>query len=191
MTWLWIKRYNFLNCSLKHAIIVSAIFFKKVGSSEDAADASQETFLGKMRHNGAICLKSPESYLFSVARNLATDVLRARAVRSKYKETIDYWGSALNWTSSGCSGWFPSVAETRSKGPDWTIPPLPGGFYPSPLRGPHLSRDCQTPGYISQNSGKSSGQGHPPFKKKPFFLATDSHGHTQTNCMFYSVRLTE
>jgi RNA polymerase sigma-70 factor (ECF subfamily) len=68
---------------------VRNFFLKKLGSSEDAADASQETFLRMMRHNGAICLKSPESYLFSVARNLATDVLRTRAVRSKYKETVD------------------------------------------------------------------------------------------------------
>ncbi|MGB9500411.1 MAG: RNA polymerase sigma factor [Dissulfuribacterales bacterium] len=68
---------------------VYGFFLKKLGSSEDAADACQETFMRMVRHNGAICLKSPESYLFSVARNFATDVLRTRAVRSKYTETID------------------------------------------------------------------------------------------------------
>ncbi|OPX39910.1 MAG: hypothetical protein B1H13_08745 [Desulfobacteraceae bacterium 4484_190.3] len=68
---------------------VYSFFLKRLGSSEDAEDASQETFMRMVRHNGAICLKSPESYLFSVARNLATDVLRTRAVRSKYTETID------------------------------------------------------------------------------------------------------
>jgi RNA polymerase sigma-70 factor (ECF subfamily) len=62
---------------------------KKLGSSEDAADASQETFLRMVRHNGAISLKSPDSYLFRTARNLATDILRTRVVRSKYTEAAD------------------------------------------------------------------------------------------------------
>jgi RNA polymerase sigma-70 factor (ECF subfamily) len=42
-----------------------------------------------VRHNGTISLRSPDSYLFRVARNLATDMLRTRAIRSKYKEADD------------------------------------------------------------------------------------------------------
>ena len=68
---------------------VHSFFLKKLGSSEDAADASQETFMRMVRHNGAISLKSPDSYLFRTARNLATDMLRTRAVRSKYTEAAD------------------------------------------------------------------------------------------------------
>ena len=41
------------------------------------------------RHNGTISLRSPDSYLFRAARNLAADMLRARAIRSKYKEAAD------------------------------------------------------------------------------------------------------
>ena len=68
---------------------VYSFFLKRLGSSEDAADASQETFMRMSRHNGSISLKSPDSYLFSVARNLATDMLRTRAVRSKYASDSD------------------------------------------------------------------------------------------------------
>lgn len=64
-------------------------FFKKLGSSDDAEDACQETFMRMVRSNGTISLKSPEAYLFRVARNLATDMLRTRAVRSKYTEAVD------------------------------------------------------------------------------------------------------
>ena len=72
-----------------HYRSVYSFFLKRLGSSEDAADASQETFMRMVRHNGTISLKSPDSYLFRVARNLATDMLRTRAVRSKYTETSD------------------------------------------------------------------------------------------------------
>ena len=68
---------------------VYSFFLKRLGSSEDAADASQETFMRMVRHNGAISLKSPDSYLFRTARNLATDMLRTRAVRLKYTEAAD------------------------------------------------------------------------------------------------------
>jgi RNA polymerase sigma-70 factor (ECF subfamily) len=68
---------------------VYSFFLKRLGSSENAEDACQETFMRMVRHNGTISLNSPDSYLFRVARNLATDVLRTRAVRSKYTETID------------------------------------------------------------------------------------------------------
>lgn len=68
---------------------VHSFILKKLGSPEDAADASQETFMRMVRHNGTISLKSPDSFIFSVARNLATDMLRTRAVRSKYTETAD------------------------------------------------------------------------------------------------------
>ena len=68
---------------------VHSFFLKKLGSSEDAADASQETFMRMVRHNGTISLRSPDSYLFRIARNLASDLLRIWAVRSKYTEAAD------------------------------------------------------------------------------------------------------
>ncbi len=68
---------------------VYSFFLKRLGSPEDAADASQETFMRMVRHNGTISLKTPESYLFRIARNLATDMLRIWAVRSKYTEAAD------------------------------------------------------------------------------------------------------
>lgn len=68
---------------------VYSFFLKKLGSSEDAADGTQETFLRMVRYNGTISLRSPDSYLFCIARNLVTDMLRTRAVRSKYTEAAD------------------------------------------------------------------------------------------------------
>jgi RNA polymerase sigma-70 factor (ECF subfamily) len=68
---------------------VYSFFLKKLGSPENAADASQETFMRMVRHNGTISLRSPDSYLFRIARNLATDMLRTWAVRSKYTEAAD------------------------------------------------------------------------------------------------------
>jgi len=68
---------------------VHSFFLKKLGCSEDAEDACQETFMRMVRHNGAISLKSPDSYLFRTARNLATDMLRTRVVRLKYTEAAD------------------------------------------------------------------------------------------------------
>ncbi|MBE9570821.1 MAG: sigma-70 family RNA polymerase sigma factor [Proteobacteria bacterium] len=68
---------------------IYSFFLKRLGSSEDAQDACQETFMRMVRHNGTISLNSPDSYLFRVARNLATDMLRTRAIRSKYKEAAD------------------------------------------------------------------------------------------------------
>ena len=68
---------------------VYSFFLKKLGSPEDAADASQETFMRMVRHNGTISLRSPDSYLFRIARNLATDIFRTRAVASKYTEAAD------------------------------------------------------------------------------------------------------
>ena len=68
---------------------IYSFFLKKLSSCENAEDASQETFMRMARHNGAINLKAPDSYLFSIARNLATDMLRTRSVRSKYTEISD------------------------------------------------------------------------------------------------------
>ena len=65
-------------------------FLKRLGSSEDAADGTQDTFLRLIRHNGTVSLRSPDAYLFHVARNLATDMVRARAVRSKYIESVEH-----------------------------------------------------------------------------------------------------
>ena len=76
---LFKERYNSVYC----------FFLRKLGSAGDAADASQETFMRMVRFNGAISLKAPESYLFRIARNLATDMLRTRAVVSKYAHPAD------------------------------------------------------------------------------------------------------
>jgi RNA polymerase sigma-70 factor (ECF subfamily) len=80
---------------------VRNFFLKKLGSSEDAEDACQETFMRMVRHNGTISLNSPDSYLFRVARNLGTDMLRTRAIRSKYKETIDIEAQPSKLNSNG------------------------------------------------------------------------------------------
>jgi RNA polymerase sigma factor, sigma-70 family len=69
---------------------VYSFFLKKLGSSEDAADGAQDTFLRLIRHNGTVSLRSPDAYLFHVARNLVTDMVRARAVRSKYIESAEH-----------------------------------------------------------------------------------------------------
>ena len=83
------KRDFFERLFKKHYHSVHSFFLRRLGSSEDAEDACQETFMRMVRHNGTISLNSADSYLFRVARNLATDMLRTRAVRSKYTGAAD------------------------------------------------------------------------------------------------------
>lgn len=60
---------------------VYRFLMKKLGCPADAEDATQETFLRLARQDMAN-MHAPRSYLYTVARNLATDKLRARCVRS-------------------------------------------------------------------------------------------------------------
>ena len=65
-------------------------FLVRLGSAEEAEDAAQESFTRMMvRHNNANGLESPRSYLFRIARNLATDLIRTRGTRSKYTALVD------------------------------------------------------------------------------------------------------
>jgi len=72
-------------------------FLVRLGSVEEAEDAAQETFMRMMaRRNDAAGLKSPRSYLFRIARNLARDLLRTRRTRSKYTASVDIEAQASN-----------------------------------------------------------------------------------------------
>lgn len=72
-----------------HYNAVHRFLLKKLGSLEDAEDAAQETFTRMAGHVDTINLKSPKAYLFRIAYNLAGDMLRSRAVRSKYAKYAD------------------------------------------------------------------------------------------------------
>ena len=66
---------------------VYSFFLKKLGSSEDAADGTQETFMRMMRHNDAISLNAPESHTFSaqpatLPRTYSALVLFAQNIQS-------------------------------------------------------------------------------------------------------------
>jgi RNA polymerase sigma-70 factor (family 1) len=65
-------------------------FMVRLGSVQEAEDAAQETFTRMMaHHDNIVALRSPRSYLFRIARNLVTDLLRARNTRLKYTTSVD------------------------------------------------------------------------------------------------------
>jgi len=82
---------DFFSCLFKSNYNSLYLFFlARLGSVQDAEDAAQETFRRMIAHSSNVAsLRSPKSYLFSIARNLLTDTLRTRQVRLKYTSTVD------------------------------------------------------------------------------------------------------
>jgi len=64
-------------------------FLKRLGSHEDAADAVQEAFKRLIGSNGTGKMKSPEAYLFQIAKNLVVDMLRSKSIHAKYIESVE------------------------------------------------------------------------------------------------------
>ena len=64
-------------------------FLKKLGSHDDAADGVQEAFKRLIGHNGRTEPRSPDAYLFRIAKNLVTDMLRRQVVLSRYIEPVE------------------------------------------------------------------------------------------------------
>ena len=63
---------------------VYGFFLKRLGSPEDAADASQETFMRVVRRNGTVTLDSPAGYIWCTAQNLVKEIKRTKAITSKW-----------------------------------------------------------------------------------------------------------
>ena len=63
---------------------IYGFFLKRLGSPEDAADASQETFMRVVRRNDTIKLDSPAGYIWRTAQNLVKEIKRTRAVSAKW-----------------------------------------------------------------------------------------------------------
>ncbi len=63
---------------------VYVFFLKRLGSPEDAEDASQETFMRVMRRNGTVKLDFPAGYIWRTAQNLVKEIKRTKAVSSKW-----------------------------------------------------------------------------------------------------------
>jgi RNA polymerase sigma-70 factor (ECF subfamily) len=82
---------EFFSCLFKSNYNSLYLFFlARLDSVQDAEDAAQETFKRMIAHNSNVAsLRSPRSYLFSIARNLLTDTMRAHKVRLKYTTTVD------------------------------------------------------------------------------------------------------
>ncbi len=68
---LWGKLYK------AHYHSIYNFFYQRLGSTQDAADASQETFLRVVRNEKAYCLDSPSGYLWRTAQNLFREILRS------------------------------------------------------------------------------------------------------------------
>jgi len=63
---------------------VYGFFLKRLGSPEDAADASQETFMRVVRRKGTVRLDSPTGYIWRTAKNLVKEIKRTKALYSKW-----------------------------------------------------------------------------------------------------------
>ncbi len=74
--WQWIFDTHYHN--------VYGFFLKRLGSPEDAADASQETFMRVVRRNGVVELDSPAGYIWRTAQNLVKEIKRTKALHSKW-----------------------------------------------------------------------------------------------------------
>lgn len=82
---------DFFSCLFKSNYNSLYLFFlARLGSVQDAEDAAQETFRRMIAHSSNVAsLRSPRSYLFSIARNLLTDIIRTRQVRLKCTATVE------------------------------------------------------------------------------------------------------
>ena len=67
-----------------HYYNVYGFFLKRLGSPEDAADASQETFMRVVRREGAIKIGSPAGYIWRTAQNLIKEIKRNKALTAKW-----------------------------------------------------------------------------------------------------------
>ncbi|MGD9161177.1 MAG: sigma-70 family RNA polymerase sigma factor [Desulfobacteraceae bacterium] len=82
------KQNNILTVFSEYYGGIYNIFLNKLNCHEDAADGCQETFIRLIRYNDTIEVKSPRAFLFRIAKNLATDMLRRRTVKSGYMESL-------------------------------------------------------------------------------------------------------
>ncbi len=67
-----------------HYYNVYVFFLKRLDSPEDAADASQETFMRVVRRNSIVRLDSHAGYIWRTAQNMVKEIKRAKAVSSKW-----------------------------------------------------------------------------------------------------------
>jgi len=68
---------------------VYGFFLKRLDSPEDAADASQETFMRVVRRDGTVKLDSPAGYIWRTAQNLVKEIKRAKVISSKWISSKD------------------------------------------------------------------------------------------------------
>ena len=70
---------------------VYGFFLKRLGSPQDAADASQETFLRIVRRGSRTDLDSPVGYLWQTAQNMLKEVIRSRTTQTRRvdSQTVD------------------------------------------------------------------------------------------------------
>ena len=59
-------------------------FLKRLGSSEDAADAAQEVFKRFIGRNRVATLDSPAGYLWRITHNLIKEIRRTFTIRSRW-----------------------------------------------------------------------------------------------------------
>ncbi|SEH19262.1 RNA polymerase sigma-70 factor, ECF subfamily [Sphingopyxis sp. YR583] len=64
---------------------LTAFFFRRVGSSAEAEDMTQEVFV-RLAQQGERSVRSADSYIFAIAANLLRDKARRDRVRATYRE---------------------------------------------------------------------------------------------------------
>jgi len=90
-----IDNIDFLNAYQSHQRWIYAWLCKKLGSSQDAADLTQDTFLKLLQKTESLTIVEPRAYLTTIAHGLMVNHIRRRDIERAYCEQIAHLSLAV------------------------------------------------------------------------------------------------
>ncbi len=86
---------DFLSAYQSHQRWIYAWLCKKLGSSQDAADLTQDTFLKLLQKTESFTIVEPRAYLTTIAHGLMVNHIRRRDIEKAYLEQIAHLSFAF------------------------------------------------------------------------------------------------